>query len=35
MTPTVSFSTDWLISDGAIGGSLALIVSIVLIVLLI
>ena len=35
MTPTVSFSADWLISDGAIGGSFALIVSVVLIVLLI
>ena len=35
MTPTIPYSADWLISDAAIGGSLALIVSIVLIVLLI
>lgn len=35
MTPTVPFSTDRLLSDGAIGGSSALIVSIALIVLLI
>ena len=35
MTPTISYSADWLMSDAAIGGSFALIVSIVLIVLLI
>ena len=35
MTPTLPFSTDWILSNSAIGGSLAAISIMVLIVLLI